>query len=637
MTSIRNLEHIAEAEAYNGGFSGSVKLTEVPCKPCFQAGIDTKTMSQIGIKYNPEYEQRKPGRSETVITDIVRHEVNHKGYAGLNGCPRNVDMHAKLIIEPMSQVLKKRGYGPNDVHYVANAFEDTVLHADLSSKFSLEGIASFLDDVGHYSAAQKFTPFYQAHAMLNLHLWGSKKQKAMMQKYYLSPDKKDKQAVAKAGEVYTAVKNFLKRAGISDIRSGEYRDRAAVRAFLNDENNWPKIAKIYAEEFSRLMQPNYAMPLQDHSGDGTKGQEDGPTYGSPADGNGSDEERDGKNGKGGKASKGDSGEDEDGGEINDDGGNEGGQQDGGTEDKPSQNEGNEFDREMHGNEYMRKRVQEAYNSNVKPPQWMGSYEAMDMIYQILAQRLNIRAETFTQQTSMPIYRYGKRPFDPMKDSPKHTTFGFDDKGKIQLMKRRYHEDMPLEYKVSPKGFPEMRFCLLDTSGSMGLSPSNGDNVGKKSVIPWGDNSKYHYALLGWYGLIEYLKQNHLLKQTSVGIANFGTTTEVRQGLDEAKKLALKPQFGSTHLNLGTVQRMFRNDGMLIFTISDGDIDNWGSIKNDFIKMAKRHYYFHLQIGCKNSTTSDMERAGLKVAEVTGTKDLATTVIDLTDRLYRVKK
>ena len=71
--------------------------------------------------------------------------------------------------------------------------------------------------------------------------------------------------------------------------------------------------------------------------------------------------------------------------------------------------------------------------------------------------------------------------------------------------------MPLECKVHPVGFPEARLCLLDTSESMRWDVHNGHNVGSKSIILWGDKSKYHYALLAWYGLLEYLKANSLLE------------------------------------------------------------------------------------------------------------------------------
>jgi len=180
--------------------------------------------------------------------------------------------------------------------------------------------------------------------------------------------------------------------------------------------------------------------------------------------------------------------------------------------------------------------------------------------------------------------------------------------------------------------------------------------------PWADKekrftsaSKYHYALLGWYGLIEYLKANHIMDKSSVSVANFSDDTIIGRGLDEAKRRALNPQFGNTYIDLKKVQTLFKGYNNLVFTISDGDIANWSTeygtdekgkkvvlkkgIGEDFIRTVKQnnHQYFHLQIGQKNKTCRDLEKEGLKVEYISSAQDLATKVIDLTDKLYRASK
>lgn len=586
----QELENAMAEEIDKGKFDGNAVIEEYGNKPCFFAGIDAQELRNIKIKYNPDYEQENPGKSAIAIKDITRHEINHKGYGGFNGCPRTLENHAEQIIEPMAEILAKKGYCLNDIHYIANAFEDTVLHDDLNKEFSLDGITDFFDDVGRHD---DFSEFYEAHAKINLYLWGNKKQKKEMQRHFKHPDK-----------VKKVLESFLKRTGIEDLKQeitingkkSQVKDRQAIREFLNDEKNWPELSKIYAEEFSKLMQPGYALPLFNHSGKGTKGRES---------------EKSEKAGN----------------EENQDGGQQ-----------PSEPyEGNPFDKEMYKQDFKKQRMRKAYENDEGIPAWLDSFEALDIVYQNLAQKLNLKVETFTKQTSMPIYHYGKRPFDPDKDKLKHVTFGFDDKGKVELKKKRWHQDMPLEYKIHEKGFPELRFCLLDTSGSMQESPSGSDNTGRTSIIPWGDNSKYHFALLGWYGLLEYLKQNHLLKQTNINLGNFSNKTVIGQGLTEAKKIALKPQFGNTYIDLDKVKKMFKDRGMLIFTISDGEIANWDEIKDEFINHTKNHYYFHLQIGSKNEATKDLEKAGLHVEYIKSARDLATKVIDLTDKLYRSNK
>lgn len=604
-TLTEKLSEIINEEITNGSFPGTFSLSEHNDEPCFKACIDAKEFKKIKIEINNSHHPEE--KLSGITRDIIKHEINHRGYSGFSGCPRNAEYHDKLIITPIAKVLKEKGFTIDDIYYLANTLEDSILQADLSKENALDGIVGFLDDVGHH---QPFSGFYEAHAKLNMYLWGNKHQKSSLVKYY-SKKNNDK--------VKETMQNFLSRTGISKLKQKilingkeiEIKDRAKIRDFLNDEANWPEIAKIYAEEFSELMEPGYAMPILNHSGKGTTGfkgfgcKQEGNEAGEQAKSN--QKPKKGKSGKPGQPKI--------------------------EKENTEPNEGNEFDREINSYDYKKGIVKEAYSENKNIPEWMSHFEALDLVYQMLAKKLQIKVETFTRQSSFPIYHYGKRPFDPDTDNFRHTKFGLDDNGKVILEKRRYHEDMPLEYKVKPKGFPEIRFCLMDTSGSMQES-ANGNSTGKASIIPWGDNSKYHFALLAWYGLLEYLKQNHLLKQTNISLGNFGDSTVVKDGLYEAKKLAFNPQFGNTYIDMGKIKGLFRNRNMLVFTISDGEIMNWGGMRDEFIRLARQHHYFHLQIGPANEFTKDLKDSGMHVEYIRKASDLATKVIDLTDKLYR---
>ena len=552
-----NLEQLAKQEAIKQGFTGDVRLVETSDKPHFHGQINTEGMDKIEIGHNPEYEKKRKGKSQVVVTDITKHEVNHRGCRGYKGCPRTLELHAESFMEPMSEVLSDP---MADVHYVANTLEDSILHADLGAGNKLDGIALFLEDVG--DCAGMYTSFYQAHTMLNMFLWGNKKQKRLVQKYYT----RDKEKRKKILEVFN---NFVQKTGLKRLQ----RDKTRMRAFLNDENNWKNVATVYAQEFGKLMEPNYAMALPNHSGSGTKGNP-----------------------------------------------------------KPDKKEGNEFDKKMYEEDFKRQRAQKAHYSGQKIPRWMDSFQALDLLYQSFARKIDIKVESYTEALKYPAAWDGRRKFTE-RDNLKHTVFGFDDKGKVELQKKREPIYITAAYKKRPKGFPEARFCVLDTSGSM-KEAIDGNGVGRTNVIPWGDNCKYHYALLGWYGMLEYLKQNHLLQEMSVSLANFSSSTELAKGLENAKKLALKPHWGNTIISAEAVPKIFEGKGKLVFTVSDGEIQNWSAIKDDFMKRAKDHYYFHLQIGSGNATTEEMKANGLHVEYITSAKDLARKVIDLTDGAYR---
>jgi len=585
------IRETAKEEMIRGGSNFDLSVEAKSGEPCIDACTDLK--KNITIKINPEFDKERPGKIAVVADNVTKHEINHVAYKGLKGCPRSTEMLVEHFIEPIAAVLLKKGYGMEDVSYASNALEDTILHADLSVIDPLEGITEFFADVGRHNP---YTDFYEAHVRLNMYLWGNRHEKTLVREHLKSKKKK---------LIKEVLQNFIKRTGIGKIRKKmmingkeeEVKDSYGIRDFLNNEENWKQVSTIYAEEFSKLMQPGYAMPILNHSGEGTKGNKEGKP------------EKKEKNGK----------------DENDDA----------DEGKPSMpKQGNQFDKEMHGKDFKQKRIKKAYENGEGTPDWMDSFEGLDLLYQAFAKRLNIKVESFTQHSTMPIMHYGKRPFDPDKDDLKRVGFGFDDKGKLRLEKKRWHEDMPLECKVHPVGFPEARLCLLDTSESMRWDVHDGHNVGNKNIIPWGDKSKYHYALLAWYGLLEYLKANSLLKQTSVGLVNFSDTTTYAKGLEAAKKMALRPQWGNTYLDVAKVKKAFGGAKSLIFTVSDGGIANWGSIKDEFIKHAKQHHYFHLQLGGKVAMTEDLRREGLYVEYIRNASDLATKVIDLTDRMYR---
>ncbi|MBU2523516.1 MAG: hypothetical protein KKE23_04500 [Nanoarchaeota archaeon] len=584
----RELENIARGEIIKGRFDGDLKVTETHEKPHFSAGIDSNSLTEIKIRYNPEYcDENEQGeeKAKEIIKSISRHEVNHKKYEGFNGCPRTVENHAELIIEPIASVLSKKGFSHSDFHYCANALEDVIENNDLASGLSLKGMSLFWEDQGEHSEKKKYTEFYDAFVSLNLYLFGTKEDKKMLRPYFSSSKK--------AREV---VQSFIKRAGLDmkqDINGKEAKDRTAIRQYLNNNANWQETARIFAEEFSRLMKPGYALPLINHSGKGTKGHK-------------SDQNQEGK-----------------------------------ADPEDSENEcpeeGNPFDRQMYSPDFKRKTMERRHNAGEGKPSWMSDFESMDYLYQALAKKLNIKAETYTKKANLPISWYGKRQFNPNMDSPRHLSIGQNEQGEVSLQKRRQKIVIPLDYKTTAKGFPEARMCFLDTSGSMKEDPNGGDNVGNENIIPWGDNSKYHYALLGWYGLLEYLKSNHLLHKNKVSLANFSDRTLIGEGLEEAKKMALRPQWQNTYLDIGKTKKMLYGKGNLIFTISDGNIGNWNDIKEEFMENARNHKYFHLQIGRKNQTCNDLENAGLRVEYIKNAKDLANKVIDLSDQVYRSKE
>jgi hypothetical protein len=629
MTTLFDIvEKEAQTEKIRAGFAGKVRVTEAELlidphekdklENSFFGVIDTR-VDEIDVGYKPSYEKKRPGKTKIVVEGVLRHEFNHKADARIpnRGCPKTVKKHLELY-EIIGQVLKAKGFGSYDIQYMVNAFEDFIDNVNVFTAFDEEGQVRFWEDVGENGG---YTDFYEAFVKLHS-IFFNKKHQQYVRRFYKGKDNVKEvldSFLQKTGlngftkttggkQVFDrkAALEYAKRNKPADVstkdflkeRLGQFTqteggkkvwDTRSMVGHLNDDSKWGSYAQIFAEEFSKLMTPGYARPIPGLSGKRTKGRQE---KAEKADGIPWDE----------------------------------------------MEGGNVFDQEMKDPDARKDEAFENYRSGKARPEWLNRFEALDAVYHKLAKKLNVKAMALTQSTQMPVTYFSKRKFNPAKDRPRRLRPGVDrETAKRQVEIKRYPVNIPLEYKVSGKGFPEVRFVMLDTSGSM-ESTIDGEPKQRENYIPWGSNSKYHCALLAWYGFVEYLRLQHLLKKTTVSLANFSNSTKVGKNLDDAKKIALSPQFGGTELDTGKIRHMFQGKPKLMFTISDGGIDNWGSIRDEFIKAIKdnSHYYFHLQIGSGGIMTKDLEQAGIPVYHINNVEDLWRKVITVTDDVYRGK-
>lgn len=597
MTIKQKVYAIGMKEIKKSEFSGSFNVEE---KPITQGNFKAHTnMGDKGIflAYSPRALKLK-GEEKVLsfASDGTSHEINHHKYKNCIGCPQDVDKDTDLFFEPMYKILSKKGFSEEDVNYATNALQDSILHYDLRKNIGkdLQGIVTFLEDVGENSQDGKYTKFYEAHSKLNMFLWGEKKQKNLLNKFYTN-DTKVKEVLdgffleLNEGkfkfqtEVYTRsraeIKKKVKRNWIDrKDKKIDLFDKQGIREYVLDENNWAKVSEIYAKHFSKLMEPHYAMPTPDHSGAGTKGKEKEDTS----------------------------------------------------------HEGNPFKNERQSRNFKKGRIMKAGKAGKKVSEWINKMEALDIYYEGLGEQLIINAETFSNSETFPIAHYGERDFNPERDSYRHIKFGFDEEGNLELKKKPYSIETQISVKNSPRSFPQVKFGLIDISASMMEDINGGENIGNNLIIPWGDNSKYHWALMAQFGIFEYFKRNHLLTQNSISSAFFGKNTKVIEGFQNVKDYLLRPNFeGTTNINLSQIKSFFEGQGNLIYTIGDGEIANWKTIKNDFISKAQNHAYLHLHMGTDNKMTNDLKNAGLEVIIAQDGKGIVEKVINLTDKIFRV--
>ncbi|MEK6829330.1 MAG: hypothetical protein AABY15_04320, partial [Nanoarchaeota archaeon] len=229
-----------------------------------------------------------------------------------------------------------------------------------------------------------------------------------------------------------------------------------------------------------------------------------------------------------------------------------------------------------------------YKSNQAQSPNITSYEQLDSLYRRLAKAIPVKVESKTREHSMNLGPLNYRAFNPEKDHPSRITpsrlFAGDERIEFGHPKDRIVIDV--NSKVQSTSFPDFKLVLLDNSGSMkeGLNGSQGNT----RFIPWGDNSKYHHALLGFYGIENYLQKNGIAQYIGHGMGLFSSTTRYKEaGFNDIKKLrelALSPEFGNTKLDSGTLLRSLNGRDSFVLSISDGEIEDWSNSRTKFFEL-----------------------------------------------------
>ena len=279
-----------------------------------------------------------------------------------------------------------------------------------------------------------------------------------------------------------------------------------------------------------------------------------------------------------------------------------------------------------------------YASGEKLSSNFTNYEQLDALYRKLARPLAIKVDAMTKSQGLNISPLTFRVFDEEKDDIKKiklSKFFVTEQG-LQFA----YQDMPLtitaKSKFQRRSFPDFKMIVLDNSGSMEEAiDSNG--VGKTSAIPWGDNSKYHYALLGFYGIENFLQKQGIAQYIQHGLSLFSSSTRYKEAgfseIDKVRKLALSPEFRGTVIDAKILEKSLLGRESFVLSLSDGEVGNWESEKSKFMQLAKNNYYAHIQIGSGTGFSSDLENAGIPVFYVTSGSDLSKLMVDITKKTY----
>lgn len=278
-----------------------------------------------------------------------------------------------------------------------------------------------------------------------------------------------------------------------------------------------------------------------------------------------------------------------------------------------------------------------YSGNEKLSTNITAFEQLDSIYKKLAKDISVKVDSMTRSQSLPIAPLNYRAFDSEKDDPakiKASRLKLTDNG-LTFSYPNQPISINSKFKMQRKSFPDFKMVVLDNSGSMAEGIDG--NAGSKESIPWGNNSKYHFALLGYYGIENFLQRQGIAQYINHGLSLFSDNTRYKEsdfsGIEDVRKLALSPQFSNTYLDAKILTKALKGRESLVLSLSDGEIGNWDSEKAEFEKLASNNYYAHIHLGGDTQFTNDLKSWNIPVFYVNSGKDLSHLMVDITKKQY----
>ncbi len=632
-----------------------------------------------------------------LLRTVAYHEMGHWEFPrGTQfGCPYDKTRYYASFIEPIHEELKNSGKNFSDGFCkamsgrIANAVMDVIDNYNMANSFAKikEDTAGQMlfwylqgQEGGNYDAE------YSMFVRLNLSLFGEKEDANLLRRFFLRENEVNK-SVANLEKVFTPKAIYSKEKWEELAR--EYT-KEAIKHLKADET----------PTHQHSPDDRSAKGRKNEGGgegeEGERGKGDGPKGGA---GQGSEEgetaEADGEAGEGeggseagkegeeeGGEETGDSGEDSGEKEGDEEGESKGGSEQEGEEEGEGEGSGSGKDSEQEGEEGKGEGGAEEkedgegekpdeedeedkkigfggveLGSDLSPddiekimggralggkgmspkgvPFYIKTDEALDAFYRHLAKGIPLKAEGKLPAGNFPIIPETRERFDPEVHSFEDADGGklfFDPMARVlapSVVKTRMNIGIPI--RKEKKGLPDFVFSLIDSSGSMW------QGGGRKELVPWGDESYYHYALLTFWGLLRFFEMERMLHKIDISAAIFSSTTLDQKGLKEVKKMLLNPASGGTEIDMAAIIANLRGRQNAVFSfITDGGICNWGKVKQEFIEIAKRNQFFMIQIGDYKQTANELTEEGLgkQIYFVNKPKDIVNLAIDLTVKRYR---
>jgi len=174
------------------------------------------------------------------------------------------------------------------------------------------------------------------------------------------------------------------------------------------------------------------------------------------------------------------------------------------------------------------------------------------------------------------------------------------------------------------------YIILDCSGSM-MEP-RGEPM---PFVNWNRRSKYHFALLSIYGIMNYLER--MGYRPKIGLTAFSSSSRSKivewGNFGEIEEILFSPVFRETYLDINEIERVLNKLGKsVVIMLSDGEIHNWDEISERMKSIMKNNYSAFISIREKSSPFYELKSVA-KVFYVEKPEDLPKLMIDFTRKTY----
>ncbi len=526
------------------------------------------------------------------LDGVSGHEIGHWEYPRGKGfgCPFDKPTYYTSFIEPIHEVLKGSGKFSDSFcetlgQRLANAVTDVIDNFNVSTVRQGRGLPYSGQSLFWYLQGQeagRYTKEYTLFVRLNLSLSFNKIDKRLLAMFM-----QDNEELGKAVQRLT---------------------RIFTHEGMRNRGRWEDLARAYAREAMEFIDEEEPLHGQYSPDDRTAvpvpPQGDGQPGGQ---GQQKDEDQDDRQGGGDPGKK--------------------------EEEKPETGEAGKKPGKL-GKDLDRKdkeQIMMGRKAGQGIPFYLNTPDALEAYYRGLAKRIPIKAAGKLPAARFPIIPQTREPFDRDVHDVADVSMGrlyFDPVSRRMVpsvVKTMLPVDVPI--RKERRNLPDFLMALVDSSGSMMQG-------GDETIVPWGDQSYYHFGCLTVEGILCFFEREGLLHKMDVAGAIFSDLTLGANGLAEFRRILYNPVSGGTRLDMQKVLEYFKGRSGAVFPmISDGEILNWDIIKDEFIALARRNQFFMIQIGRPSIASRDLEAAGLLVKYVRSHEDIVRLAIDLTAERY----